>query len=284
VTDAERGAALEAIAAEVRVCTRCRLHESRAKAVPGEGNPETEVVVVGEGPGRDENQAGRPFVGASGKLLTELIESLGWARDDVFITNVVKCWPPGNRDPSPDEIAACAPYLRRQLEVLDPAVVVTAGKHSLGVFMPGERISRVHGTARPADSATGARDALVFAMYHPAFALYDGSNRSTLVADIQGLPSTLQAARDARAAHQVAGPGSEPGSGAPGAGLATGEPTVAEPLSIQPPEAGLFDVAEPAELVAIAVEAGPTADLVAVAAATDGGAEADPVAGQLTLF
>jgi len=198
VTDAERGAALQAISDEIRVCTRCRLHETRTQTVPGEGNPDTEVVVVGEGPGRDENQAGRPFVGASGRLLTELIQSIGWGRDDVFITNVVKCWPPGNRDPQPDEIAACAPYLERQLAVLDPAVVVTAGKHSLSVFMPGERIGRVHGTARPADPATGARDALVFAMYHPAFALYDGSNRSILEADIGGLPATLLAARARR--------------------------------------------------------------------------------------
>ena len=209
MTDSGRGAALEAIAEEIRVCTRCRLHETRAKTVPGEGNPETEVVVVGEGPGRDENQAGRPFVGASGRLLTELIESVGWRRDDVFITNVVKCWPPGNRDPQPDEIAACAPYLRRQLEVLDPAVVMTAGKHSLGVFMPGERIGRVHGTARPADPATGAHDALVFAMYHPDFALYDGSNRSTLLTDMQRLPTTLL---EARARREGSGDVSESGS------------------------------------------------------------------------
>ena len=205
MTDPERGAALEAIAAEIRECTRCRLHEQRAKTVPGEGSPDTEVVFVGEGPGRDENQAGRPFVGASGRLLTELIESVGWRREDVFITNVVKCWPPGNRDPQPDEIAACAPFLQRQLEVLDPAVVVTAGKHSLGVFMPGERIGRVHGTSRAADPATGARDALTFAMYHPAFALYDGSNRATLETDILGLPPTLQAAR-ARREGSEAGP------------------------------------------------------------------------------
>lgn len=198
MTEPERGAALEAIAAEVRTCTRCRLHEGRARAVPGEGNPETEVVFIGEGPGRDENLAGRPFVGASGRLLTELIESLGWRREDVFITNVVKCWPPGNRDPQPDEIEACAPFLRRQLAVLDPAVVVTVGKHSLGVFMPGERIGRVHGTTRPVDPATGAPDALAFAMYHPAFALYDGSNRQTLLGDIQGLPGALLAARRRR--------------------------------------------------------------------------------------
>ena len=198
MTDPGRGAALEAIAAEIAVCTRCRLHEKRAKTVPGEGNPDTEVVFVGEGPGRDENLAGRPFVGASGKLLTELIESVGWRREDVFITNVVKCWPPGNRDPQPDEIAACAPFLHRQLEVLDPAVVVTAGKHSLNVFMPGERIGRVHGTSRPTDPATGAGQALTFAMYHPAFALYDGSNRGTLLDDIAGLPGTLEAARRRR--------------------------------------------------------------------------------------
>jgi uracil-DNA glycosylase len=233
VIDAGRGAALEAIAAEIRVCTLCRLHEKRARAVPGEGNPETEVVFVGEGPGRDENQAGRPFVGASGRLLTELVESIGWRREDVFITNVVKCWPPGNRDPQPDEIEACAPYLRRQLEVLDPAVVVTAGKHSLGVFMPGERISRVHGTARPADPATGARDALVFGMYHPAFALYDGSNRSTLEADIAALPATLEAARARRAA--PAGPATPTPDARPTSERpATPEPVAADAATLAP--------------------------------------------------
>ncbi len=212
MTEPERGAALEAIAAEVRTCTRCRLHEGRAKAVPGEGNPETEVVFIGEGPGRDENLAGRPFVGASGRLLTELIESIGWRREEVFITNVVKCWPPGNRDPQLDEVEACAPFLRRQLAVLDPAVVVTVGKHSLGVFMPGERIGRVHGTTRPVDPVAGARDALAFAMYHPAFALYDGSNRQTLLKDIQGLPGALLAARRRRGEFDEA-PAPEPPSG-----------------------------------------------------------------------
>ena len=276
MTDAERGTALQAIAAEIRVCTRCRLHESRAKAVPGEGNPDTEVVIVGEGPGRDENQAGRPFVGASGRLLTELIESLGWQRDDVFITNVVKCWPPGNRDPSPDEIAACAPYLHRQLEVLDPAVVVTAGKHSLGVFMPGDRISRVHGTARPADPATGARDALVFAMYHPAFALYDGSNRSTLFTDIQGLPTTLEAARARRTAGQP-----EAGSAAEAAAAAGGleGQTQAEAAEML----GLLDapVVAPDEP---SVTSQPADASQLVAATAGSGSEADPDADQLTLF
>jgi DNA polymerase len=198
VTPSERATALAAIADEIGTCTRCRLHESRDRTVPGEGSASTEVVFVGEGPGRDENREGRPFVGASGRFLDGLIGSLGWRREEVYITNVVKCWPPGNRDPLPDEIEACAPFLRRQLEVLDPAVVVTAGKHSLGVFMPGERIGRVHGTARPCDPSLGPRDAAVFAMYHPAFALYDGSNRSVLEADIGRLPDVLLAQRDRR--------------------------------------------------------------------------------------
>ena len=241
MTDAGRGAALEAIAEEIAVCTRCRLHEQRARTVPGEGNPDTEVVVVGEGPGRDENQAGRPFVGASGRLLTELIESVGWQREEVFITNVVKCWPPGNRDPQPDEIAACAPFLRRQLDVLDPAVVVTAGKHSLNVFMPGERIGRVHGTSRPADPATGAREALTFAMYHPAFALYDGSNRGTLLEDIAGLPGTLEAARRRRV------PGDRP---------VLDQPPIAEPVA-EPLDRDTASAAEPA--VAQTAAAGPPA-------------------------
>jgi len=140
VTRAERQAALEVIAGEVRTCTRCRLHETRTQAVPGEGDPSTEVVFVGEGPGFNEDRQGRPFVGRAGDLLVRLLGSIGWRREDVFITNVVKCRPPDNRDPEPDEIAACEPYLRRQLEVLDPAVVVTLGGHSVGRFMPGARI------------------------------------------------------------------------------------------------------------------------------------------------
>src|SRR5207344_3571094 len=102
----------------------------------------------------NEDREGRPFVGAAGGLLTELLSAIGWRRDEVFITNVVKCRPPGNRDPEPDEMAACAPFLRRQLEALDPALVVTLGRFSLGTFMPGARIGQVHGTTRSADQAT----------------------------------------------------------------------------------------------------------------------------------
>jgi DNA polymerase len=198
VTDAERRAALEVIAAEVRDCTRCRLHTTRTRAVPGEGDPSTEVMFVGEGPGQNEDREGRPFVGRAGGLLVNLLGHIGWGREDVFITNIVKCRPPGNRDPEPDEIAACAPYLQRQLEVLDPAVVVTLGRHSMARFMPGVRISQAHGTTRQADPATGARDATVFAMYHPAAALRTASIERESYEDVARIPGVLTDARERR--------------------------------------------------------------------------------------
>jgi DNA polymerase len=204
VTDAERRAALEAIAAEVRDCTRCRLHTTRTRAVPGEGDASTEVVFVGEGPGQNEDREGRPFVGRAGGLLVSLLGHIGWTRDDVFITNIVKCRPPGNRDPEPDEVAACAPYLQRQLDVLDPAVVVTLGRHSMARFMPGVRISQAHGTTRPAEPATGARDATVFAMYHPAAALRTPSIERESYEDVARIPGVLLDARERRRDHRRA--------------------------------------------------------------------------------
>ncbi len=196
----ERRRALDQIAAEVAVCTRCPLHVGRTNAVPGEGHPDTEVVFVGEGPGFNEDQQGRPFVGAAGGLLNELLKAIGWRREEVFITNVVKCRPPQNRDPEPSEIAACAPYLKRQLEVLDPALVVTLGRHSLQTFMPGARISGTHGTMAPVNPATGAANALTYAMYHPAAALRAGSLKQTMLQDMAGMPQVLIDARARRAA------------------------------------------------------------------------------------
>jgi DNA polymerase len=198
VTEAERRAALEAIAAEVRVCERCRLHAGRTNAVPGEGNPSTEVMFVGEGPGYNEDRLGRPFVGRAGDFLVRLLGAIGWRRDEVFITNVVKCRPPDNRDPQPDEIAACAPYLRRQLEALDPALVVTLGRYSMATFMPGARISQAHGTVRPVDPETGAGNALVLAMYHPAAALRTTAIAETSLEDMAGVPGALLEARRRR--------------------------------------------------------------------------------------
>jgi uracil-DNA glycosylase family 4 len=198
VTAPERRAALDALAAEVRACTACRLHAGRTNAVPGEGDPMTEVVFVGEGPGVNEDRLGRPFVGRAGDLLVRLLVSIGWQRSDVFITNIVKCRPPDNRDPEPDEVAACEPYLRRQLQVLDPALVVTLGRHSMSRFMPGTTISRAHGTTAPVDPATGAATARVFAMYHPAAARRAAAVETASFADAALIPAALMEARRLR--------------------------------------------------------------------------------------
>jgi DNA polymerase len=200
VTPEERRAALDDIAAEISVCKRCRLANGRTRAVPGEGHPDTEVVFVGEGPGQNEDVQGRPFVGAAGGLLNELLGSIGWQRSDVFITNVVKCRPPGNRDPEPDEIAACAPYLRRQLEVLDPALIVTLGRFSLQTFMPGARIGQAHGTVRAANPHAGAPNATALAMYHPAAAFRQASLKQTMQLDACSIPEALVRARANKAA------------------------------------------------------------------------------------
>jgi uracil-DNA glycosylase len=181
---------LAAIADEVRACARCALAKRRARAVPGEGNVLSDVLLVGEGPGAREDATGRPFVGPAGQLLDELLRSIGWVRDDVFITNVVKCRPPGNRDPEPEEVAACGGYLDRQEEALDPAIVVTLGRHSLQRYLPGARIGAVHGGMR---RAAGGQH--VFPMYHPAAALHQASLRETLFHDMRGLPSALLTAR-----------------------------------------------------------------------------------------
>jgi uracil-DNA glycosylase len=161
---------LAAIADEVRACARCALAKRRARAVPGEGNVLSDVLLVGEGPGAREDATGRPFVGPAGQLLDELLRSIGWVRDDVFITNVVKCRPPGNRDPEPEEVAACG--------------------HSLQRYLPGARIGAVHGGMR---RAAGGQH--VFPMYHPAAALHQASLRETLFHDMRGLPSALLTAR-----------------------------------------------------------------------------------------
>lgn len=176
---------LSQVAAEVRVCPLCELSRSRTNAVPGEGNPEARVMLIGEGPGHHEDQQGKPFVGASGKFLSELLLNAGLSREEVFITNVVKCRPPGNRDPLPDEIAACRPYLRRQVQLIDPDVIVTLGRFSMAHFFPGERISKIHGQPREINGR------LYVPMYHPAAALHQGALRATIQEDFDKLPKLL---------------------------------------------------------------------------------------------
>ncbi len=262
MTEAERRAALGAIAQEVAVCTRCRLHQTRTRAVPGEGHPETEVVFVGEGPGFNEDRQGRPFVGQAGAKLDALLTSVDWQRDEVFITNVVKCRPPENRDPEPDEIAACAPFLTRQLEALDPALVVTLGRFSMARFSPGARIGQVHGTYRPADTASGAPEALAYAMYHPAAALHQGSLNEALFRDMLGVPEALVAARMRRTA--AATPLDRAAVEAPAEEVGAEPPALVEvadpaPAALQVPEAD--PAAEPASPLASEAETRPAAQL-----------------------
>ena len=211
VTRDERRAALEAIASEVRDCTRCRLHEGRTQAVPGEGTRTPRSCSWARGRASTRTaRVGRSWA-VRAACSSQLLGSIGWQREDVFITNVVKCRPPDNRDPQPDEIAACAPYLRRQLEALDPAVVVTLGRYSMATFMPGARIGQVHGTTAPIDPETRRRrDALAFAMYHPAAALRTPALERESYADIARVPGVLLRARERPRAGRRAGAAPRP--------------------------------------------------------------------------
>lgn len=193
-TDQEAAAIeLDAIAAEVRVCPLCELARTRTHAVPGEGPARARVMLIGEGPGWHEDQQGRPFVGNAGKFLNELLAAAGLTRDEVFITNVVKCRPPGNRDPLPDEIAACSGYLDRQIAAIDPDVIVTLGRFSMARWFPGERISRIHGQPKQ----EGRR--LIVPMYHPAAALHQGALRGAITEDFAKLPKFLAEAERTKA-------------------------------------------------------------------------------------
>jgi uracil-DNA glycosylase len=186
---AEVKGGLKEVAAAVRTCQLCRLAKTRTRAVPGEGYSGAEVMLIGEGPGYREDQEGKPFIGPAGKFLDELLGLAGLERETVFIANVVKCRPPNNRDPMPDEMAACAPYLERQLALVDPRVVVTLGRYSMSRFFPGERISQIHGTARVVDGR------LCVAMFHPAAGLHQASLADVIRDDFRKLPALLQQAR-----------------------------------------------------------------------------------------
>jgi uracil-DNA glycosylase family 4 len=187
------GDTLEIIANEIRACKRCELHRTRTNPVPGAGNPNADVMFVGEGPGWNEDQQGLPFVGQSGKFLDELMAIAGLKRNDVFITNVVKNRPPSNRDPLPDEIAACNVWLDRQIAVINPAVIVTLGRFSMGKWFPSDRISKIHGQPKRFGRVT------VVPMYHPAAGLRAPAVREQIEADFAKLPSVLEKARRDRA-------------------------------------------------------------------------------------
>lgn len=182
---------LSRLADEISVCTKCALHESRKKSVPGDGPADAEIMFIGEGPGFHENEQGHPFVGASGKFLDQLLAQAEVTRADVFIANVVKCRPPGNRDPQPEELEACNRYLEAQIETINPSIIVTLGRISMGRFFSGVKISAVHGQMQK----VGER--FVIPMFHPAAALHQSALKPTILADFAKLPALLQEARTA---------------------------------------------------------------------------------------
>ena len=177
---------LDDVARSVRSCTDCPLHGGRTNAVPGEGSPTADLMFIGEGPGFHEDRQGRPFVGPAGQLLEGLLASIGTNRENVFIANMIKCRPPNNRDPLPAEITACSKYLDRQIELVDPKIIVTLGRFSLGRFFPGESITRSRGRLRQKDGR------LVFPIMHPAAALRRPELRSTMVEDFRALALALE--------------------------------------------------------------------------------------------
>lgn len=180
------------IAEEVSVCTNCALHESRKKSVPGEGPANAEIMFIGEGPGFHENEQGRPFVGAAGKFLDQLLAQAGVTRADVFIGNVVKCRPPGNRDPLPEELAACDIHLEAQIKAINPSIIVTLGRFSMNKFIPGAKISAIHGQMRKVG------DRFVIPMFHPAAALHQAALKPAILGDFAKLPELLKQARAAQ--------------------------------------------------------------------------------------
>jgi DNA polymerase len=176
---------LEQLEEAVRSCTLCPLHQGRTRAVPGEGPLNADIMFIGEGPGFHEDRQGRPFVGAAGQFLEELLASIGMTRDQVYIANVVKCRPPGNRDPLPEELSACEPYLERQIQLINPRVIVTLGRFSMYRYFPGASITKIHGQAKRVGNI------LVVAMFHPAAALHQPKWRPMVEADFKKLPALI---------------------------------------------------------------------------------------------
>ncbi|MDM8519680.1 uracil-DNA glycosylase [Anaerolineales bacterium HSG6] len=180
------------VACTIGDCRQCGLHVERNRAVPGEGPMPADVMMIGEGPGANEDKQARPFVGASGRLLEELLGNIGYKRADVFITNVVKCRPPKNRDPKPDELQACKDYLERQIELIDPKVIVTLGRFSMHRYFPGAAITKIHGQAKQ----IGKR--MVIPMFHPAAALRNPKWRAMIIDDFNNIPALVEQAHTAQ--------------------------------------------------------------------------------------
>lgn len=182
----------ESLYARVRACTRCALAKTRTQAVPGEGPLDADVMLIGEAPGANEDRQGRPFVGQAGQFLEELLAAAGMKRAEVYICNVLKCRPPANRDPQPDEIAACRDYLDEQVALIDPLMVITLGRYSMARYFPQMAISRIHGQFKNIEGRC------YVPMYHPAAALHQQNLRDVILDDFRAVPRILERARTTR--------------------------------------------------------------------------------------
>jgi uracil-DNA glycosylase len=176
---------LQSLYQEIQRCEKCVLSQGRTNAVPGEGPEDAEILFIGEGPGFHEDRQGRPFVGAAGQYLEELLASIDLRREQVYICNVVKCRPPGNRDPLPEEMEACRPYLDRQIELIRPRMIVTLGRFSMARYFPGASISRIHGQPKQVGNL------VYYPMFHPAAALHQPRWRTLLEQDVLKIPELL---------------------------------------------------------------------------------------------
>ena len=182
--------ALSELYEEITRCQQCEIARYRTRTVPGEGAGDADIMFIGEAPGWHEDQQGRPFVGPAGKFLDELLASINLNRQQVYIANVIKCRPQGNRDPLPQEILSCRKWLNRQIEIIRPKMIVTLGRYSMALFFPQKSIGKIHGSAEKRDGV------IYFAMYHPAAALHQPSLKETIKADMLKIPPLLAQVED----------------------------------------------------------------------------------------
>jgi len=172
-------------------CSQCALRSGCTQVVPGEGSVDAEIMFVGEGPGQKEDELGRPFVGAAGKFLDEMLGIINLKREEVYIANIVKCRPPQNRDPLPEEAAECWPWLIEQIRIIQPKLIVTLGRHSMERFLPNQKISQIHGRAMRREIDDIGKQ-VFYTLYHPAAALYNGSMRELLIKDFKRIPKVIE--------------------------------------------------------------------------------------------
>ncbi len=192
---------MEELESKIKTCTRCGLHKTRTNAVPGDGPADANVMFIGEAPGYYEDQQGKPFVGAAGKLLTELLASAGLKREEIFIGNILKCRPPNNRDPADEEIETCSPYLQRQIQLIKPKLIVALGRFAARVLL-GRQVSMRHSHGTLADCSYGGWQGKLFISYHPAAALY-GTSRELLEEDFRKLREVVKKLEDLRVSRQA---------------------------------------------------------------------------------